>query len=187
MKKRILLNFIIFRLFLFKTSLSFSQTIRDYLIAPADVLEISIWGEKELIRQVVVRPDGKVSFPLIGDIEVADKTTTQVKNEIEKKIREYIPDAIASVIVTQLGSLQYYVVGKVAKPGVYNVSRPITVLQALALAGGLTPFAKQDEILIIRYYGKKTIKIPFNYKEVKKGEHLEQNILLQRGDVVLVP
>ena len=188
MKKKVLLTFIIFSLFLlFKTSLSFSQSPHDYLIAPADVLEISIWGENELLRQVVVRPDGKISFPLIGDIEVAGKTTMQVKKEIEKKIREYIPDAIASVIVTQLGSLQYYVVGKVAKPGVYNVSKPITVLQALALAGGLTPFAKQDKILIIRYHGKKTIKIPFNYKEVKKGEHLEQNILLQRGDVVLVP
>ncbi len=177
--------FIMIFFFIFIKNLSAQQ--KDYTIAPADILEISIWGEKELLRQVVVRPDGKISFPLVGDIKVAGKTTSQVKKEIEEKIREYIPDAIASVIVTQLGSLQYYVVGKVAKPGVYNVSRPITVLQALALAGGLTPFAKEDKILIIRYHGKKTIKIPFNYEEVKKGKHLEQNILLQRGDVVLVP
>lgn len=160
---------------------------QDYLIAPADVIEISIWGEKDLIRQIVVRPDGKISFPLIGDLVVAGKTTTQVKKEVETKIHEYIPDAIASVIVVQLGSLQYYVVGKVNKPGVFNVSKPITVLQALALAGGLTTFADEKHIFIIRYYGEKTQKFSFNYKEIKKGKNLKQNILLKRGDVVLVP
>ena len=160
---------------------------QDYLIAPADVIEISIWGEQDLIKQVVVRPDGKVSFPLIGDIEVAGKTTTQVKKEVETKIREYIPDAIASVIVVQLGSLQYYVLGKVNKPGVFNVSKPVTVLQALALAGGLTTFADENHISIIRNYGTKTVRLNFNYKEIKKGKDLKQNILLQRGDVIIVP
>ena len=159
----------------------------DYLIAPADVIEISVWGEKELTRQLVVRPDGKVSFPLIGDIEVAGKTTAELKKLVEKKIRAYIPEASATVIVSQLGSLQYFVIGKVAKPGMYNVSRTLTVLQALALAGGLTTFAKESNISIVRYYGKKTIRIPFNYEQVKKGVNLEQNILLERGDVVLVP
>ncbi len=177
------LIFIVCGLF-FTKSKSYAQ---DYLIGPADVIEISIWGEKDLIKQVVVRPDGKVSFPLVGDITVAGKTTTQVKKEVETKIREYIPDAIASVIVVQLGSLQYYVVGKVSKPGVFNVSKPITVLQALALAGGLTTFADEKHIYIIRYYGDKTQKLSFNYKEIKKGENLKQNILLKRGDVVLVP
>ncbi len=159
----------------------------DYIIAPADVLEISIWGEKELTRQLVVRPDGKVSFPLIGDIEVAGKTTAQLKGLVEKKIKAYIPEASATVIVSQLGSLQYYVIGKVAKPGMYNVSRPLSVLQALALAGGLTTFAKENNISIIRNHGKQTMRIPFNYEQVKKGVNLGQNILLERGDVVLVP
>ena len=160
---------------------------RDYVIAPADVLEISVWGEKELSRKLVVRPDGKVSFPLIGDIEAAGKTTEELKKLVEKKIRQYIPEASATVIISELGSLQYYVIGKVAKPGMYNVSKTLSVLQALALAGGLTTFAKENNISIIRYYGKKTIRIPFDYEQVKKGENLEQNILLERGDVVLVP
>ncbi len=164
-----------------------SSMATDYVIAPADVLEISIWGEQELTRQLVVRPDGKVSFPLIGDIAVAGKTTAELKNLVEDKIKAYIPEASATVIVSQLGSLQYYVIGKVAKPGMYNVSRPLSVLQALALAGGLTTFAKQNNISIIRHHGQKTMRILFNYEQVKKGENLEQNILLERGDVVLVP
>ncbi len=159
----------------------------DYKIAPADVLEISIWGEKDLARQLVVRPDGKVSFPLIGDIEVAGKTTAEIKSLVEKKIRAYIPTASATVIVSQPGSLQYYVIGKVAKPGMFNVSRRLSVLQALALAGGLTTFADEDSISIIRYSNGKVSRLPFDYSEVKKGENLQQNILLERGDVVLVP
>ncbi len=159
----------------------------DYVIAPADVLEISIWGEKDLSRQLVVRPDGKVSFPLIGDIQVAGKSTSEVKSLVEKKIRTYIPEASATVIVSQLGSLQYYVVGKVAKPGMYNVSRPLSVLQALALAGGLTTFADEDSIIIVRYKKDGVVKIPFDYTEVKNGKNLQQDIILKRGDVVLVP
>ncbi len=159
----------------------------DYLIAPADVLEISIWGEKDLSRQLIVRPDGKVSFPLIGDIMVAGRTTTQVKSLVEKKIREFIPEASATVIVSQLGSLQYFVIGKVAKPGMFNVSRTLTALQALALAGGLTTFADEDSISIIRYEDGKVLRLPFDYTDIKHGKHLEQNILLERGDVVLVP
>ncbi|OPL16309.1 MAG: hypothetical protein AVO38_08130 [delta proteobacterium ML8_D] len=159
----------------------------DYIIAPADVLEISIWGEEELARQLVVCPDGNVSFPLVGNLTVAGKTTTEVKALLEKKIRTFIPEASATVIVSQLGSLQYYVIGKVERPGMFNVSKTLSVLQALAMAGGLSTFAKEDGINIIRYHEDKTVRLPFNYNEVKKGENLQQNILLERGDVVLVP
>ena len=159
----------------------------DYVIAPADVLEISIWGEEELARQLVVRPDGKVSFPLVGDMAVAGKTTTEVKALLEKKIRTFIPEASATVIVSQLGSLQYFVIGKVAKPGMFNVSKTLTVLQALAMAGGLTTFAQEGDISIVRSYGEKTVRLSFDYNEVKQGRNLQQNILLERGDVVLVP
>ena len=160
----------------------------DYKIAPSDVLEITIYGEEGLTRnQLVVRPDGKVSFPLIGDVEVGGMTTAQVKEVVEAKVRTYIPEAMAAVSVMQLGSLQYYVVGKVAKPGMYNVSKPLTVLQALALAGGPVVFAKEDSISILRNHGQETVRLPFNYEEIKKGKHLEQNILLERGDVVVVP
>jgi len=151
------------------------------------VVEISVWGEPELKRDLVVRPDGKISFPLAGDIEVAGKTTAQVKELVEKKIQALIPQANASVIVTKLDSLQFYVIGKVNKPGIFNVSKDLDVLQALALAGGMTTFAKEGDIIIVRTNGKETVKLPFNYDQVKAGKKLEQNVMLQRGDVVLVP
>ncbi len=158
-----------------------------YLIAPADTMEISVYGEPNLIRELIVRPDGKVSFPLVGDLDVAGKTTGQVKTIVEKIIREYIPDASVTVILTQIGSLQFYVLGKVARPGTFNMSRSITVLQALAMAGGLTTFANEKQIMIIRHYGDKVIHVLFNYQQVKRGANLEQDIELERGDVVLVP
>jgi len=160
----------------------------DYLIAPSDILEISVYGEEALTKgELVVRPDGKVSFPLLGDIQAAGKTTLQVKEAVEKKAVEFIPGAIANVSVMQLTSLQYFVLGKVAKPGMFNVSKPLTVLQALALAGGPVTFADEDDIKVMRQEGSKTIKLPFNYKDVKRGKNLDQNIVLERGDVVVVP
>lgn len=160
----------------------------DYKIGESDVLEVSVYGEESLNRpNLVVRPDGKISFPLIGDLQVGGLTTAQAKAALEKSLQEYIPGAVAAVSVSQLGSLQYYVVGKVNKPGMYNVSRPLTVLQALAMAGGLTPFAKESGILILRNSGSETARLPFNYSKVKKGKNIEQNITLERGDVVMVP
>lgn len=159
----------------------------DYLIYPADILEISIYGEAELTRELVVRPDGKVSFPLIGDIKVAGQSTSQVKATVDDKVSAFVPEASATVIVKQLGSLKYFVVGEVGNPGMFGPSNRVTVLQALSLAGGLKTFADESSIKIIRGHGKDTKKIPFDYGEVKKGKHLEQNILLERGDVVVVP
>ena len=159
----------------------------DYVIHPSDVLEISVYGENELTRKLVVRPDGKVSFPLVGDIKVAGHSTSEVKTMIDKKVSAYIPEASSTIIIDQLGSLRYYVVGEVARPGMFNVPSQLTVLQALSLAGGLKTFADEDSIIIIRGYGKDTSKILFDYSQIKKGKHLEQNILLDRGDVVLVP
>ncbi len=167
------------------TGLSLAEV--DYIISPADGLEISVYGETNLERDLIVRPDGRVSFPLVGDVQVAGKTTAQIKSAVEEKVREYVPDANVSVIVTGLGSLQYYVVGKVANPGTFNMSRAVNVLQALSTAGGLTTFAKEKDILIIRGSGEGTQQIRFNYDEIKSGKSLEQNIVLERGDVVLVP
>ena len=181
---------LLFLFVLFGTGLAFPQkgeTSEDYLIHPADVLEISIYGENELTRKLIVRPDGKISFPLIGDIKVAGHSPTEVKAIIDKKVSVFIPEASSAVIVDQLGSLKYYVVGQVARPGMFNVASSLTVLQALSLAGGLKTFADQNSIIIIRGHGKDAKNIPFDYSQVKKGKHLEQNILLERGDVVLVP
>jgi len=163
------------------------ESSNDYLIHPMDVLEVSIYGEEDLVRKLVVRPDGKISFPLIGDIQVAGRSTKQTKEVIDKQVSAFIPQASSTVIVEQLGSLIFFVLGQVANPGVFNVSSHLTVVQALSLAGGLTTFADHGKILIIRGHGQDTRKIPFDYSDVRKGKNLEQNILLERGDVVLVP
>jgi polysaccharide export outer membrane protein len=159
----------------------------DYIIQPSDVLEISVYGESELTRKLVVRTDGKISFPLIGDIKAAGRSTTEIKAIIDKKVSAFIPEASSTVIVETLGSLKFYVVGEVAKPGMFNVSTKVTVLQALSLAGGLKTFADENSIKIIRGHGKDTTNFRFDYSQVKNGKNLEQNILLERGDVVLVP
>jgi polysaccharide biosynthesis/export protein len=164
-----------------------NEMVKEYLIQPSDILEVSIYGEENLTRKIIVRPDGKISFPLIGDIEVSGHSTRELKEIIDKKVRAFVPEASSTVIVDQLGSLTAYVVGQVAKPGMFNVASQLTVLQALALAGGLATFADEDGIIIIRGNGKDTKQIPFDYSQVKKGKSLEQNILLERGDVVLVP
>ncbi|MGO9313990.1 MAG: polysaccharide biosynthesis/export family protein [Syntrophobacteraceae bacterium] len=164
------------------------QVTADYKIGPGDVLEISVYGEESLNRKdLVVRPDGKTSFPLVGDVQVGGLTTVQAKDALEQSLHEYIPGAVAAVSVLQLGSLQYYVVGKVNKPGMYNVAKPLTVLQALAMAGGLTTFAQESNIVILRNVGKETVTLPFNYKKIKKGRGLAENIIMERGDVVVVP
>jgi len=160
----------------------------EYKIGPGDILEISVYGEESLNRKdLVVKPDGRVSYPLVGDVQVGGLTTVQAKEALEQSLHDFIPGAVAAVSVTQLGSLQYYVVGKVNKPGMYNVSKPLTVLQALAMAGGLTPYAKESDIIILRNSGKETVQLPFDYKSIKKGKNVEENIILERGDVVLVP
>jgi polysaccharide biosynthesis/export protein len=160
----------------------------EYKLGHSDILEVTVYGEESLNRSgLVVRPDGKISFPLIGDLEVGGLTTTQAKEALEEKLREYIPGAVAAISVMQLGSLQYYVVGKVNRPGMYNVSKQLTVLQALAMAGGLTPFADESKILVLRNVGAETMHLPFNYKKITRGENIEENYILQRGDVVVVP
>jgi polysaccharide export outer membrane protein len=160
----------------------------DYKLGPSDVVDVTVYGEESLSRTgLVVRPDGKISFPLIGDVEVGGLTTAQAKDAIEQKLKEFIPGGVAAISVAQLGSLQYYVVGKVNRPGMFNVSKPLTVLQALAMAGGLTPFADEGKIIVLRNAGAETKRLPFHYSKIKKGERIEENIMLQRDDVVVVP
>jgi polysaccharide export outer membrane protein len=158
-----------------------------YLIGPGDVLDISAWKDEALTRSCVVRPDGVISFPLIGEVQAAGKTTSQLKAEIEEKLNRYVPDAVLSVEVKQVNSLIIYVIGKVNSPGRFVLNANIDVLQALATAGGLNIFAKGGWIKIFRQENNKTAIYPFNYDEVVKGKRLEQNISLSRGDVVVVP
>ena len=158
-----------------------------YLIGPGDVLEISVWNEPDLNKTLVVPPDGVISFPLINPIKVTNLTITALKKAVTKKISEYIPDATVTVLLIKINSLKAYVIGKVKGAGEYSINLDTTVLQILAKAGGLTPFASDGNIKILRQKNKKIINIPFDYGEVEKGKNLEQNIVLEAGDVVLVP
>jgi len=158
-----------------------------YHIAPGDVLEISVWKDESLSRELVVPPDGVISFPLIGDLNVQYMTVTDVRKAITKELSDYVPDATVSVILLNLNSMQAYVIGKVHKPGQFAITMETSVMQILAMAGGINPFASGNKILILRQINNKTVKIPFNHNQVIKGESLQQNILIQRGDVVVVP
>jgi len=158
-----------------------------YKIGPEDVLSISVWKEEDLQREVLVRPDGGVSFPLAGDLHVAGKTPAEVEKEIAARVQQYIPDAVVTVSVVTVAGYTIYVNGKVNNPGKFVVGSYTDVLQALTLAGGLDTFADENGIHVIRRQNGKQVIHKFNYKQVKRGRNLNQNIILQSGDSVVVP
>lgn len=161
--------------------------IEGYTIGPGDVLEVSVWKNDALTRLLVVLPDGKAAFPLVGDIELAGKTVSQVRKELEKKLARFVKDPIISVLVSRVDSLHIYVIGKVNRPGRLVLNTDINVMQALAMVGGLNTYAKRNKIKIFREKGSKTNIFPFDYDQVSEGKTMDQNIKLQRGDVVVVP
>lgn len=158
-----------------------------YLVQPGDVLEISVWREEGLEKQVVVRPDGGLSFPLVGNVQASGKSVEQLQTEVADKLKRYIPDPSVSVAVLKLDGNKVYVIGKVNRPGDFTATRNVDVVQALSMAGGMTPYAAANKIRILRREGGKQTAIPFAYGDIEKGEDLEQNILLKAGDVVVVP
>jgi polysaccharide export outer membrane protein len=158
-----------------------------YRIGPGDVLEISVWKDESLSRQVVVPPDGVISFPLIGDIELSNLTVKSLRKTVTSKLSEYVPDATVTVMLLQINSLHAYVIGKVNQPGQFPISMDTNVMQILSMAGGLNPFASPNKIIVLRQKNGKNSRIPFDYDRVKKGENLEQNIIVKRGDVIVVP
>ena len=164
-----------------------STNPENYKIGPEDILEISVWKEEELQREVLVRPDGGISFPLAGDVQVAGKTPNEVKQEITARIHQYIPEAVVSVSVKTVSGYTIFVNGKVKQPGKFVVGRYMDVMQAITLAGGLDTFAKEDSIKVIRRHNGKQVVHRFNYKEVKRGNNLDQNIILKSGDTIVVP
>ena len=186
-KKNLYLFFIIIFFSLPCPSTLWAENDTPYIIGPEDILEISVWKDPDLTKQVIVRPDGKISFPLIGEVDAGGHTVKFLEEELKKKISEYIPDAMVTVMVIQVNSIKIYVIGKIARPGEYKIGHAINVMQALSLAGGLSAFADTDSILILRSEENSQIKIPFNYEEIKKGINLEQNIILRNRDVIIVP
>lgn len=164
-----------------------AAALPNYRISAEDVLSISVWKEEDLQGQVVVRPDGGISFPLVGDIAAAGKTPAQLEAEISERLHNYIPDAVVTVSVVELRGLRIYVSGAVRNPGQFLVGRYVDVLQAITLAGGLTPFADENDIRVIRRVNGREQIFNFNYGQVRKGRNLSQNILLEPDDVVVVP
>lgn len=159
----------------------------DYAIKPGDILIVSVWKEEDLEMEALVRPDGKFSFPLVGDIQAAGQNTSTIQAELIKKIEPYIPDAVATVMVKTIDGNKAFVVGKVNRPGPILMTSDTNVMQALSIAGGTAQFAGLKNIVILRGQGGSQSAIGFNYDEVESGKNLGQNITLQAGDVVVVP
>ena len=159
----------------------------EYKIGPEDVLHISVWKEPDLDREVLVRPDGGVSFPLVGDIQVSGRSPLEVQNEIKSRLERFIPDAEVTVSVTKISGYTIFVLGEVNEPGQFTLGRYVDVVQALTLAGSLTPYASDNKIKILRRVAGKEQVFRFDYGDIKSGKRLQQNIILQSGDVVVVP
>lgn len=160
----------------------------EYRIGPEDVLEISVWKEEGLQREVLVRPDGGISFPLAGNVLAAGRTPREVEQEITKKIRKYIPEAVVTVSVIKISGYTIFVLGKVNNPGQFVVGRYVDVLQALTLAGGLNVYAAESKIRVLRRDNAGgELVFRFDYGDIKSGKNLDQNIVLRSGDVVVVP
>lgn len=164
-----------------------SRSTPGYFIQPGDMLHISVWKEKDLDQDVLVRPDGGFSFPLAGNISAVGKTVEDLRKEVANRLRKYIPDLVVTVSVTQINGNKVYVIGQVNKPGQFVMNPSVDVMQALSIAGGTTPFAALNDIFVLRRVSGKQTVLPFRYNDVIKKHDLSQNVELKSGDVVVVP
>jgi polysaccharide biosynthesis/export protein len=159
-----------------------------YMIGPDDVLAINVWKEPEISRTLPVRPDGNISLPLIGDLLASGRTTQQLQELIKQQLTAYLSSPEVTVLVQEVKSHKFNIIGEVAKPGSYVMTAPITVLDAIAVAGGLGEFARATKIYVLRVNADGThVRLPFNYKQVIKGQDLTADVDLQPRDTVVVP
>jgi len=159
----------------------------SYIIGPMDILEIEVWREPDFSRQVLVRPDGKITFPLIGDVQASGMNTLGLKAVLAEKLKGFVDNPEVTVIVVESRSKNFYIIGKVNRPGTYPLSPGMTVLQALSVAGGFAQWAHKDKIRIIRRSEGREEIFSINYDKVISGKNLEQNILLEPNDTIIVP
>ena len=159
----------------------------EYRIGPGDVLKISVWKNTDLTADVAVLPDGTFSFPLIGVVPAEDKTIIELKKTMEEKLGRYVTNPVISVLIMNVNSQYIYILGKVNLPNRYLISSRVNVLQALCMAGGLSPFAKRDKIRIFHQHEGRTTIFPFDYDKVSEGRMLDENITIERGDIIVVP
>ena len=166
-----------------------SKAVSDeFVIGTGDVLAINVWKETEVSRVVPVRSDGRISLPLVGEIQAGGRTPKQLEAEISAKLKDYVSEPEVTVIVQEIKSQKFNVLGMVMKPGSYVLANPTTVLDAIAMAGGFRDFAKQKDVYVLRRAaGGSQTRLPFNYKDVVKGQRSMQNIALQSNDTIVVP
>jgi polysaccharide export outer membrane protein len=158
-----------------------------YLLQPGDIVTVSVWKEQDLQHEVLVRPDGAISFPLAGEINVDGKSVEELRVDLVARLKRFVPDPVVTVAVKAIGGNRIYVLGKVLRPGEFPFSNPIDVMQALSLAGGANSFAQVNDIVILRRENSAQRALPFHYSDVERGKNLQQNVLLQSGDTVVVP
>lgn len=171
----------------FLGTLSANAQDATYAVKPSDILHVSVWKEPDLQGPVLIRPDGHFSFALVGEVDARGKSVPELQAIITQRLAHYISDPVVTVSVTEIHGNKVYVIGQVAKPGEFIVNPRVDVVQALSMAGGTTPFASLANILILRRSAASQTALRFDYTEVSKGRKLEQNILLESGDVVIVP
>jgi polysaccharide biosynthesis/export protein len=159
----------------------------NYVIGAQDVLDISVWKEPEVSRVVPVRPDGKISLPLLNDVQAAGLTPSKLAAQITESLKKFVANPQVTVIVTIINSQRIYILGEVSRAGAYPLLPGMTVLQALSSGGGFTQFANTKKIYLLRTVNGKQEKYPFNYKEVIAGRHSDENISLKAGDTIVVP
>jgi polysaccharide export outer membrane protein len=165
-----------------------AATRPPYTVNPGDVLTITVWKEEDLQRQVIVRPDGAFSFPLTGDVQAEGQSIEQIRQAVANRLERFIPEPVVTVAADDLGGNKVYVIGQVNRPGDFRATGQMDVMQALSMGGGMTAFAQTGDIRILRRgIDGRLIAIRFDYKDIEKGKRLEQNILLEPGDVVVVP
>jgi polysaccharide biosynthesis/export protein len=159
----------------------------DYVIGPDDVLNIVFWREQDLSSEVAVRPDGKISLPLLNEIQASGLTPEQLRGNLTQAANRYVEDPAVTVVVKAINSRKVFITGLVGKPGPYPLSSPTTVLQLIAMAGGVQEYAKAERIVVMRTENGRTVSHKFNYKQVSEGKNLQQNIELKPGDTIIVP
>ena len=158
-----------------------------YMLQPGDVIDVSVWKEPDLQREVLIRPDGGLTFPLAGEIATTGMTVDGVRAALTQRLKAYLPNPVVTVAVKTIGGNRIYVLGKVNRAGEFTFSNPVDVMQALSLAGGTTAYAASNDIVILRRHDGCLEAIHFRYGEVERGKDLAQDVLLQSGDTVVVP
>lgn len=185
--KKSTLRFAGFIVFLSLLVVASAVSAESYKLQPGDILEVSVWKEPDLERDVLVTPDGTIAFPLVGGVDASKMSVEQLSSEIASKLEKYIPDPVVTVSLKQMLGNRIYILGKVNKPGEFVINRNVDILQALSMAGGLNPFADGDAIQVLRRLGDgKQTSTQFSFSAVEKGD-LDQNRILLPGDVILVP